>query len=53
LQTSRWNEILSKAVKHGAKKGLSEEFVTVVLKAIHDESINHQIRIMHGEEAVK
>lgn len=53
LQTSRWNEILGKAVKQGAKKGLSEEFVTVVLKAIHDESINHQIRIMHGEEAVK
>lgn len=53
LQTSRWNEILGKAVKQGGKKGLSEEFVTVVLKAIHDESINHQIRIMHGEEAVK
>jgi chorismate mutase len=49
LQTTRWNEILGKSVEIGSKKGLSEEFVTVVLKAIHDESINHQIRIMHGE----
>jgi chorismate mutase len=50
LQTSRWNEILAKAVQQGSKKGLSEEFVTVVLKAIHDESINHQIRVMHGDD---
>lgn len=52
LQASRWNEILERSLAKGRAKGLSEEFVTVVLKAIHQESINHQARIMNSE-AVK
>jgi chorismate mutase len=50
LQAGRWTELLTRAIAIGKKRGLSEEFVTVVMKAIHDESINHQIRIMHTEE---
>ncbi len=46
LQPSRWSEILEKAIAKGAEKGLSEEFISVFLKAIHQESINHQEEIM-------
>ncbi len=51
LQTSRWNEILERAVLRGQAKGLSEEFVTVFLKAVHQESINHQEKIMNQAKA--
>ena len=46
LQTNRWNEILENATSKGRSKGLSEEFVSTLLKAIHDESINHQESVM-------
>ena len=47
LQSDRWGEILQKSVDQGKGKGLSEDFVKVILKAIHQESINHQERIMN------
>lgn len=50
LQASRWNEILERAVIKGRIKGLSEEFVTVMLKAIHQESINHQASVMNRQD---
>jgi len=46
LQSTRWNEILEKSLEKGRTKGLSEEFITIILKAIHDESINHQETVM-------
>ncbi|AOW20556.1 bifunctional 3-deoxy-7-phosphoheptulonate synthase/chorismate mutase type II [Urechidicola croceus] len=46
LQSSRWNEILGKMILQGEEKGLSEEFVLKMFKAIHQESINHQERIL-------
>ncbi len=49
LQTNRWNEILENAMTKGRSKGLSEEFVSTLLKAIHDESINHQESVMRQE----
>lgn len=49
LQSDRWSEILETAKIVGKTKGLSEEFVAVILKAIHQESINHQERIMVSE----
>ncbi|MCB0682682.1 MAG: chorismate mutase, partial [Saprospiraceae bacterium] len=49
LQPERWGEILEKAIVKGKVKGLSEEFVAVMLKAIHEESINHQARVMNEE----
>ena len=42
------NEILEKMVAEGAKKGLGEEFVTKIFKAIHQESINHQESIINS-----
>ncbi len=47
LQTGRWNDILEKGFKVGAKFGLSEEFISKYLDAIHMESINHQTKIMN------
>lgn len=46
LQTSRWNEIIDRACAKGDKLGLSKEFITKYLDAIHMESINHQKKIM-------
>lgn len=47
LQPVRWNEILENAVEKGAEKGLSEEFVSGLLKVVHQESINHQEKVMN------
>jgi len=46
LQTNRWNAILGKMILEGESKGLSEEFVLRMFKAIHQESINHQEKIL-------
>ena len=48
LQTKRWNEILGKMVLEGEEKGLSEEFILKMFKAIHQESINHQEKIINS-----
>jgi chorismate mutase len=47
LQTSRWDEIISSKIEEAAKKGLSEEFIIKIFRAIHEESINHQTRVMN------
>ncbi|MGY0406999.1 MAG: chorismate mutase [Polaribacter sp.] len=46
LQSKRWNEILGNMILEGENKGLSEEFVLKMFKAIHQESINHQEKII-------
>lgn len=48
LQNNRWNEILGKMILEGEQKGLSEEFVLRMFKAIHQESINHQEKILNS-----
>ena len=48
LQSKRWNEILGNMILEGESKGLSEEFVLKMFKAIHQESINHQEKIIKG-----
>jgi chorismate mutase len=47
LQASRWDEILKNMIKLAHKKGLSEEFIMQIFRAIHQESINHQTRVMN------
>ncbi len=47
LQSTRWNEILGKMILEGESRGLSEEFVLKMFKAIHQESINHQEKIIN------
>jgi chorismate mutase len=45
LQNKRWNAILDKMILDGSEKGLSEEFILKIFKAIHQESIAHQEKI--------
>jgi chorismate mutase len=45
LQSGRWSEILDSMVKLGKDKGLNEEFVKEIFKAIHVESIKIQHNI--------
>jgi chorismate mutase len=47
LQTNRWNEVLGKMILQGVEKGLSEEIILKIFKAIHQESINHQKKIIN------
>ena len=48
LQTNRWNEILDRAVAKGSKLGLSDDFVTKYMDAVHMESINQQNKVMNS-----
>jgi chorismate mutase len=48
LQSQRWDEIISHAITRGEKKGLSAEFIDAIFKAIHQESINHQMKIINS-----
>ncbi len=47
LQSTRWNEVLDKALMKAGKVGLSEEFIVRYMDAIHMESINRQNKIMN------
>ncbi len=47
FQPKRWTEIIEKRIKVGRNKGLSPEFISEVFKAIHQESINRQNRVMN------
>ncbi len=47
LQTKRWTEIIKKSIARGEQKGLSSEFIDTLFKAIHQESINHQTKVMN------
>jgi len=48
LQTNRWNQILERAFNRGDKLGLSREFITKYLDAVHMESINRQNKVMNA-----
>jgi chorismate mutase len=47
LQNQRWNEILNKMTSEGKAIGLSPEFIMQLFKAIHQESISHQEKVMN------
>lgn len=47
LQVKRWNEVLGRMILEGEQNKLSEEFVLKIYKAIHQESINHQKKVMN------
>lgn len=47
LQVNRWEEIIHTRVALGLAMGLSEEFSREMLKLIHQESIQVQMRIMN------
>ena len=48
LQSDRWMEVVAKFVEKANNNHLSEEFITKVIKAIHDESISQQEDIING-----
>jgi chorismate mutase len=47
LQSGRWDELLKERSEKAVKKGLSEDFILKVLRAIHQESINRQTKVMN------
>ncbi|MFL9843021.1 chorismate mutase [Flavobacterium rhizosphaerae] len=47
LQNKRWNEILDKMKAEGKEQGLNEEFIINIFKAIHQESITHQEKVIN------
>ena len=47
LQATRWDSILNKRTTQGRKMGLSEEFINTVFTAIHEESMDHQTKVMN------
>ncbi|WP_203294181.1 bifunctional 3-deoxy-7-phosphoheptulonate synthase/chorismate mutase type II [Luteirhabdus pelagi] len=50
LQVKRWNEVLGRMILKGEESKLSEEFILRLYKAIHQESINHQKKIIHPNQ---
>ncbi len=48
LQHDRWLQIFKKFISRGLLNGLSEDFLNQLVKAIHDESIAQQERIMNN-----
>ena len=46
LQPSRWNQIVDRVLARSQELGLSEEFLKILMEAIHIESINKQNHIM-------
>ncbi len=46
LQTGRWQEIVENACQQGEQMGLSREFITRYLEAVHMESINRQKNVL-------
>lgn len=49
VQPARWNEIVERATAKARTQGLSDDFVEMVLRAIHEESIKQQSKVLHGE----
>lgn len=47
LQTQRWQEILERMLAIGKEEGLSEDFILQLFKAVHQESIYHQGKIIN------
>jgi chorismate mutase len=48
LQTNRWEQIIQSAQEKGDSKGLSDEFIEKLFKAVHQESINIQTEILNS-----
>jgi chorismate mutase len=48
LQSARWDEIVKRVMVKGKAKGLSPELIDNIFRAIHQESINHQMKIMNN-----
>lgn len=50
LQPARWDQILEQMFIKGTKKGLDEEFIEKIFKAIHQASIDKQTQVMNDQD---
>ena len=50
LQPERWRMILLRAVERGEQKELTAEFIEELFKAVHQESIHHQLHVMNPSQ---
>ena len=48
LQPNRWDKILEKVFAKGNEKGLDDEFLEKIFKAIHQASIDRQTKVMNS-----
>lgn len=48
LQSRRWKAVLEKMTAEGAEENLGEEFILRLFRAIHQESISHQEKVING-----
>src|SRR4030065_1933776 len=53
LQSVRWDEIVKRVMIKGQAKGLTPALMDTIFKAIPQESINHQMRIMNNGVVTK
>jgi chorismate mutase len=51
LQGKRWKEVLEGMKTEGFQENLGEEFILKLFRAIHQESIVHQEKIINGSES--
>lgn len=49
LQSKRWKKVLEQMIHEGKEANLSEEFITKIFKAVHQESIEHQYNVKSGK----
>lgn len=49
LQTGRYSDILENRCNAGSELGLDPAFVAEIMKAIHEESVNVQVKVMNGQ----
>ena len=49
LQAARFQEVMKKSIEAGEKEGLSAEFITKLLNAIHDESLRIEESLKTGD----
>ncbi len=50
VQPGRYNTLMQRRVKDGEELGLSEEFLSNILSAVHEESVRQQIEIVGNTE---
>ncbi len=48
LQAGRWEQLLSDMVQRAAALGISEQAITAIMTAIHDESVRVQNNVLEG-----
>ncbi len=49
LQPDRWQELIDQATQKGSTQGLSPAFMQTFLRAVHQESIDHQEEVMNSK----